>query len=176
MFDQITQRRITIDSPVGPLTLFAVAERLTGLWFGEPDPQRRAIPADDHAPIFITVQKQLDEYFAGTRLDFDIPLHASGTSFQKQVWRELCGIPYGVTISYKELAERVGNSNASRAVGLANGQNPIGIIVPCHRVIGANGKLVGYGGGLPRKIALLEFEAAVRATGPQAFPAMGGVL
>jgi methylated-DNA-[protein]-cysteine S-methyltransferase len=102
--------------------------------------------------------KQLREYFAGQRADFDLPLAPEGTEFQRTVWRNLRDIPYGETISYGELAKRVGNPKASRAVGAANGQNPIPIVIPCHRVIGANGKLTGFGGGLPTKEALLALE------------------
>lgn len=102
--------------------------------------------------------KQLREYFAGKRADFDLPLAPEGTEFQRTVWRNLQEIPYGETISYGELAKRVGNPKASRAVGAANGQNPIPIVIPCHRVIGANGKLTGFGGGLPTKEALLALE------------------
>jgi len=104
------------------------------------------------------LERQLREYFAGERREFELRLNGSGTPFQKRVWDELTRIPYGQTISYGELARRVGNPNGSRAVGSANGQNPISIIVPCHRVIGASGKLVGYGGGLPIKEKLLELE------------------
>src|SRR5205823_1056391 len=124
---------------------------------------------DDAAP-FPEAKRQLAAYFDGVLTEFDLPLALDGTEFQKRVWRALLNIPYGQTISYGELARRIGNPNGSRAVGLANGRNPISIIVPCHRVIGANGKLVGYGGGLPRKEALLNFEFAVLAGGPQAFP------
>jgi methylated-DNA-[protein]-cysteine S-methyltransferase len=124
----------------------------------------------DDATPFDEVKRQLSEYFSGRRTTFDLPLAPQGTQFQGRVWEELQKIPYGTTISYGELARRIGNANASRAVGLANGRNPISIIVPCHRVIGANGKLTGYGGGLPRKEALLAFEAAVMANGPQPFP------
>jgi methylated-DNA-[protein]-cysteine S-methyltransferase len=102
--------------------------------------------------------KQLREYFAGRRAEFDLPLAPEGTEFQRTVWRNLQDIPYGETISYGELAKRVGNPKASRAVGAANGQNPIPIVIPCHRVIGANGKLTGFGGGLPTKEALLALE------------------
>lgn len=109
-------------------------------------------------PIGAAVQ-QLKEYFAGRRAEFDLPLAPEGTEFQRTVWRSLRDIPYGQTISYGELAKRVGNPKASRAVGAANGQNPIPIVIPCHRVIGANGKLTGFGGGLPTKEALLELEA-----------------
>jgi methylated-DNA-[protein]-cysteine S-methyltransferase len=103
---------------------------------------------------------QLAAYFAGERTDFDLPLSPSGTPFQLSVWRALLSIPYGETISYRELARRIGNAKAVRAVGAANGRNPIPIIVPCHRVIGADGSLTGYGGGLPRKRLLLELEGA----------------
>ena len=102
--------------------------------------------------------RQLRSYFAGELEQFDLPLAPDGTSFQQKVWSELCEIPYGETISYGELARRIGNPNASRAVGLANGSNPIPIIIPCHRVIGSNGKLTGYGGGLPIKEKLLALE------------------
>ncbi len=97
-------------------------------------------------------------YFAGEREEFDLPLAPEGTPFQQEVWRRLCAIPYGETISYGELARRIGNPQASRAVGLANGSNPIPIVIPCHRVIGSNGKLTGYGGGLPIKEKLLALE------------------
>jgi methylated-DNA-[protein]-cysteine S-methyltransferase len=103
--------------------------------------------------------RQLREYFAAKRTDFDLPLAPEGTEFQRNVWRKLQEIPYGETISYGELAKRVGNPKASRAVGAANGQNPIPIVIPCHRVIGSNGKLTGFGGGLPTKEALLALEA-----------------
>ena len=101
---------------------------------------------------------QLRSYFAGEREEFDLPLAPEGTPFQQEVWRRLCEIPYGETISYGELARRIGNPQASRAVGLANGSNPIPIVIPCHRVIGSNGKLTGYGGGLPIKEKLLALE------------------
>jgi methylated-DNA-[protein]-cysteine S-methyltransferase len=104
----------------------------------------------------------LAAYFAGELTEFDLPMKMIGTEFQKTVWRELLNIPFGVTISYGELADRVGNPNASRAVGAANGRNPISIIVPCHRVIGSNGKLTGYGGGLERKEWLLAHESKRR--------------
>ncbi len=102
--------------------------------------------------------RQLRDYFAGTRRQFDLPLAPEGTPFQKRVWQELLRIPYGETMSYGELARQVGNANASRAVGLANGANPIAIVIPCHRVIGTNGKLTGYGGGLDTKQWLLALE------------------
>jgi methylated-DNA-[protein]-cysteine S-methyltransferase len=123
---------------------------------------------DDAAP-FAAAREQLAAYFDGRLMTFDLPLALEGTEFRRRVWEELTRIPYGVTISYGELARRVGNANASRAVGLANGRNPVAIIVPCHRVIGADGRFTGYGGGLPRKAALLAFEAAVRAQEPRRF-------
>jgi methylated-DNA-[protein]-cysteine S-methyltransferase len=122
---------------------------------------------DDEAAPFAKVKHQLAAYFAGQLQQFDLPLQLQGTAFQQRVWEELNRIPYGSTISYGELARRVGNPNASRAVGLANGRNPVSLIVPCHRVIGANSKLTGYGGGLSRKEALLTFESAVLRDGPQ---------
>ena len=110
-----------------------------------------------------SVKEQLDEYFAGSRRRFNLPLHSEGTLFMEKVWSKLRTIPFGETWSYGELAKQIGNPKASRAVGLANGRNPIAIIVPCHRVIGANGTLTGFGGGIERKKWLLEFEA--RAAG-----------
>ena len=124
----------------------------------EPAISSDAVRQDD-LPILMEAARQLEEFFNRERRDFDLPISPSGTDFQMKVWKELCNIPYGETISYGELARRIGNPNASRAVGLANGANPISIIVPCHRVIGANGKLTGYGGGLPRKEKLLALEA-----------------
>ena len=116
---------------------------------------------------FLTPIEQLEKYFGGSLEEFDLPILLHGTEFQVRVWNELRNIPYGETISYKFQAEKIGS--VPRAVGLANGQNPVSIIVPCHRVIGADGSLVGYGGGLNRKRALLQFEANVRDFGPQPF-------
>ena len=161
------------DTPVGPVLLISDGTGLTGLYMSEykhGEQVREDWIADDTAAPFREAKRQLAAYFAGTLTEFDLPLVMSGSDFQKQVWEELRAIPFGTTISYGELARRIGNSNASRAVGLANGRNPISIIVPCHRVIGANGKLTGYGGGLPRKAALLAFEAAVLSGGPRSFP------
>ncbi len=154
-----TIRCRTIDSPVGPITLAGDGDTLTNLRMvdqtHEPD-GRDGWVRDDHA--FAKAAEQLDEYFAGERTEFDLPLRLDGTEFQQAVWAALLEIPYGETWSYGELAEHIGRPAAFRAVGLANGRNPIGIIVPCHRVIGASGSLVGYGGGLDRKQQLLGLE------------------
>ena len=152
-------RFTTIDSPVGALRLVADEAGLRRLEFREgrsfePPPDEWQEDARALAPA----ARQLQEYFAGRRKVFDLDLAPEGTAFQRQVWERLCEIPYGETISYGTLARRVGNANASRAVGLANGRNPIAIIIPCHRVIGSNGTLTGYGGGLPIKQKLLELE------------------
>ena len=149
----------TVDSPVGPLTLVAHDGVLSGLYMTG----QRHRPADDSfgpedPSPFGDVVVQLAEYFAGTRTAFDLPLDLIGTPFQRTVWQALAEIPYGETVTYGELAQRLGRPSAARAVGLANGRNPIGIIVPCHRVVGANGDLTGYGGGLERKRRLLDFE------------------
>jgi methylated-DNA-[protein]-cysteine S-methyltransferase len=157
-----------VDSPVGPLTLVATDGTLAGLYmqdqrhrppretFGEPDP--------DTEP-FGEVAAQLEAYFDGRLHRFDLPLAPAGTAFQERVWAQLCAIPYGETRSYGQLADRLGAPGASRVVGLANGRNPIGIIIPCHRVVGAGGGLTGYGGGLPRKRFLLDLEQGVRRLG-----------
>jgi methylated-DNA-[protein]-cysteine S-methyltransferase len=143
-----------IDSPVGRLLLAGDEGCLRSLLFAAtPEVDWRSDPAP-----FRNVIEQLNSYFAGELQTFSVTLAPEGTAFQKRVWNELERIPYGETISYGQLAERIGNPKASRAVGLANGSNPISIIVPCHRVIGANGKLTGYGGGLPIKEKLLGLE------------------
>ena len=145
----------TIDSPIGPLLLTSDGRSLTRLLMsGEPDPGWSIEPC----AVLDRAEQQLKEYFAGERTDFDLPLAPAGTPFQRSVWAALHEIPYGRTWSYAQLATRVGNPRASRAVGLANGRNPISVIVPCHRVIGVNGTLVGYGGGLDRKKVLLDLE------------------
>jgi methylated-DNA-[protein]-cysteine S-methyltransferase len=150
----------SIDSPIGRLLLTSDGKHLTGLYM-EPSRKSQSISGSmqdpTSEPLAATV-RQLSEYFAGTRRVFDLPLRLEGTLFQQRVWRELVQIPYGETWSYGQLAKRIGNPNASRAVGLANGRNPISILVPCHRVIGANGTLTGYGGGLQRKQWLLAHE------------------
>lgn len=149
----------TIDSPVGRLLLAGDGSTLRLLWFvngrhvATPDPTWTEAPR-----AFRDVASQLSAYFAGRLRAFDVPLDPGGTPFQSRVWRALLDIPYGETESYGALARRIGDAKAVRAVGLANGANPISIIIPCHRVIGANGSLTGYGGGLPIKRALLALE------------------
>lgn len=153
----------SIESPVGRLTMTASAGLIDGLFM---DAQRHAPAPDprwvrDESP-FGELIAQLDQYFAGSAAEFDVPLSLTGTDFQRRVWTELREISHGETISYGELARRLGSPGASRAVGLANGRNPIAIVIPCHRVIGADGRLTGYGGGLKRKAWLLRHEAAVQ--------------
>jgi methylated-DNA-[protein]-cysteine S-methyltransferase len=148
----------TIDSPIGLLTLAGRDGVLTNLRMVDQtyEPKRADWTLDNNA--FAGAAKQLGEYFAGERLDFDVELDLGGTQFQQRVWKALLTIPYSETRSYGEIAGQIGAPGAARAVGLANGHNPIAIIVPCHRVIGASGKLTGYGGGLDRKQTLLSLE------------------
>lgn len=151
-----------IDSPVGRLLLAGDGVRLTGVHFQSgPQPMRPQDAWLESQMPFEAAIGQLSDYFEGRRRKFDLPLAPAGTDFQRQVWHTLTRIPYGETISYGELARRIGNPRASRAVGLANGANPLPIIVPCHRVIGANGSLTGFGGGLPIKRTLLALEHAL---------------
>lgn len=152
------------DSPVGPLLLAGNRDGLHFLSFGVGSRPRAIDPswAADTTGVLTGVREELDEYFAGRLKKFSTPLAFEGTPFQHQVWQELCRIPYGETISYLELANRIKNPKAVRAVGMANGANPIAIIVPCHRVIGSNGSLTGFGGGIPTKRALLELERGQR--------------
>ena len=148
----------TIDSPVGPLLLTSDGTSLTRVLFdAEPDPEWSPEPC----ALLDEAVRQLEEYFAGERTEFHLPLEPTGTAFQKATWMQLREIPYAETINYGQLAGRVGNPAASRAVGLANGRNPISIVVPCHRVIGADGSLTGYAGGLDAKRALLDHERGV---------------
>ncbi|MEU2063199.1 methylated-DNA--[protein]-cysteine S-methyltransferase [Streptomyces sp. NPDC013455] len=152
----------TTDSPYGPLTLVADADgALCGLYMAgqRHRPAEETFgPRDDSLPVFAETAEQLGAYFAGESEGFTVRLALRGTPFQRSVWQQLTRIPYGETRSYGELAAALGNPAASRAVGLANGRNPVGIIVPCHRVIGSTGNLTGYGGGLDRKRRLLDFE------------------
>jgi methylated-DNA-[protein]-cysteine S-methyltransferase len=154
----VKQHTVT-DSPYGPLTLVADDGVLCGLYMTD---QRHRPPEEtfgepDDTP-FAEAEEQLKAYFAGELKEFTVELRLTGTPFQRTVWEQLRRIPYGETRTYGELADSLGTPTASRAVGLANGRNPVGIVVPCHRVIGANGSLTGYGGGLDRKRRLLEFE------------------
>ncbi|MGV0677463.1 methylated-DNA--[protein]-cysteine S-methyltransferase [Mycolicibacterium fortuitum] len=153
-----TLRFRTMESPVGLLTLAGRDGILMHLRMVDQtyEPSREGWEADDAA--FPDAVDQLSEYFAGDRTEFTLELDMAGTQFQRRVWEALRAIPYGETCTYGEIARQIGAPSAFRAVGLANGHNPIGIIVPCHRVIGANGSLIGYGGGLDRKRALLELE------------------
>ena len=148
----------TMDSPVGQLTLAGVDDRLMHLRMVDQtyEPSRNGWEPDESA--FPDAVEQLEGYFAGDRTEFELQLELVGTAFQRKVWAALLTIPYGETRSYGEIARQIGSPGAFRAVGLANGHNPIGIIVPCHRVIGSNGSLTGYGGGIDRKRTLLEFE------------------
>jgi len=145
-----------LDSPVGDLLLTSDGIALTGLYLNDATPPAGAV--EDAGP-FAAVLAELAAYFAGGLTAFTVPVAPRGTPFQVRVWSALVGIPHGTTISYGEQARRLGVPNASRAVGAANGRNPVSIVVPCHRVIGGNGALTGYGGGLARKKWLLDFEA-----------------
>ncbi|GAA1596634.1 methylated-DNA--[protein]-cysteine S-methyltransferase [Streptomyces globosus] len=170
------KQHTVVDSPYGPLTLVASDGVLCGLYMVG----QRHRPAEEafgarvcaEEEPFPEVVRQLAAYFAGDLTRFDLPLRMEGTPFQRSVWDQLVQIPYGQTWSYGELAARLGKPNASRAVGLANGKNPIGIIVPCHRVIGASGGMTGYGGGLDRKVRLLRHESGKAAPAAPAAEAL----
>ena len=154
------------ESPIGRLLLAGDGEYLSLLGFPTGSMARSHEQGWIEGPeVFAEVIMQLDEYFSGERREFDLPLAPEGTEFQQQVWDGLLQIPYGTTWSYGELAQHIGNPKASRAVGAANGLNPIPIIIPCHRVIGSNGKLTGFGGGLETKQFLLQLEAETTAPG-----------
>jgi methylated-DNA-[protein]-cysteine S-methyltransferase len=150
-----------IDSPIGRLTLTSDGTSLTGLYMANPAkplPRTADWVMDPSVAPLPEAARQLREYFAGERQKFDLPLSMNGTEFQRRVWQQLTSIPFGETWSYGQLAKRLDNPSACRAVGLANGKNPIAIIVPCHRVIGADGSLTGFGGGIERKEWLLTHE------------------
>ena len=150
-----------MDSPVGALKLVAHDHALVAVMWDNEDHKRVRLAEliEDHQhPMLLRVKKQLEQYFAGQRQQFDLPLDFQGTDFQQQVWQTLLTIPYGETRSYKEIAVQIGNEKAVRAVGAANGRNPISIIAPCHRVIGSGGALVGFAGGLDKKQILLSLE------------------
>ena len=154
----------TFDSPLGELLAVGDGHALHGLYMQEGRTAMAVQPAWRSAhEEFADVREQLAEYFDGRRRAFDLPLVMAGSAFQQRVWRALQDIPYGETISYGELARRVGVPSAARAVGVANHHNPVSIVIPCHRVIGADGSLTGYGGGLERKRLLLDLESGVRS-------------
>ena len=151
----------SIESPVGSLTLVASDAGLRAILWDADDPQSvptGAIVADPDHSVLRAAREQLEEYFDGSRREFDLPLDPVGTDFQREAWSQLRQIPYGETVSYGKQAERMGDPNKARAVGAANGKNPIPIVVPCHRVVGSNGSLTGFAGGLDRKSWLLDHE------------------
>jgi methylated-DNA-[protein]-cysteine S-methyltransferase len=151
-----------MESPVGKLKLVAKSEALVAILWDQERPNRVKLDTmnlDPRHPILLETERQLSEYFAGQRTRFDLPLQPHGTEFQKKVWQALREIPFGETKSYLDLARAVGSPEASRAVGAANAKNPLSIVVPCHRVVGADGTLTGFAGGLEAKAALLALEA-----------------
>jgi len=156
---------LCFQSPIGFIEIKGTPEAITSTSFLEESrPSSGIVPA-----VLLQCQKELEEYFEGKRKDFDVPLAPSGTAFQKQVWNELLKIGYGNTTSYIAIAKKMNNPGAVRAVGLANGKNPIGVIIPCHRVIGEDGSLTGYAGGLWRKKWLLDLEGNASGNAPTLF-------
>lgn len=156
-----------IATPVGELTLVATDKGLSAILWKNEGAQRvplKPISLNDQHPILCEAERQLREYFAGERQQFDMPYDTVGTEFQKKVWQALLTIPFGETRSYLQIAEQIGNPKAVRAVGAANGKNPLSIMAPCHRVIGSNGKLTGFAGGLSVKAFLLELESPQKST------------
>ena len=170
----MTDYRKAIDTPVGRLTLVASEKALVAVLWPDDAPGRvrlGPVAEDKNLPVLIETERQLSDYFAGARIAFDLPLDFRGTDFQKQVWRALLTIPFGETRSYAGIARQIGRPSASRAVGAANGKNPISIIATCHRVVGTAGDMRGFAGGLDVKERLLAFEGAARrnsATGSRA--------
>ena len=155
----MTKNLYFYETPVGKIGLADNGRAITDLFFGEDSPLTEYII--NETELLKSAYKQLMEYFSGSRKIFDLPLAFEGTSFQQKVWKALLTIPYGQVRSYKDIARQTGNEKACRAVGMANNRNPIGIIIPCHRVIGSDGKLVGYGGGLDIKRYLLQLEGVL---------------
>ena len=153
---------LIVSSPIGPLTPIAEGGALTSVDLGAPVGRG---PGGSRDPLLAETARQLEAYFSGEGRDFDVPLRASGTPFQLEVWRALQDIPFGETVSYGELATRIGRPTAARAVGRANGLNPLAIVLPCHRVIGADGTLTGYAGSLEMKATLLAIESPRREDG-----------
>ena len=157
-----------VESPVGKLKLVASANALVAILWERERPNRIKLAmakSDPQQPILLETERQLEEYFAGTRNEFNLPLEPAGTEFQKKVWRALREIPFGQTRSYLDLAKSIGSAKAVRAVGAANGKNPLSIVVPCHRVVGANGTLTGFAGGLEVKAKLLAHEGCYSFSG-----------
>jgi methylated-DNA-[protein]-cysteine S-methyltransferase len=155
---------IIVDSPIGPLRLVANEDSLVAVSWEEKNASHDPLHAGAqkaHHPVLEETARQLEQYFAGKRKSFELKLHFDGTDFQRKVWQALLTIPFGETRSYGRIAVQIGHPMAVRAVGAANGQNPIPIIAPCHRVVGSTGELVGFGGGLPRKVHLLTLEGAL---------------
>ena len=163
-------RHATVDSPLGPLTLVADGAAVVGIYMAgqahRPPDERLSEPAPEGDPTLRAVADQLAQYFAGTRRTFTVPLRPAGTPFQHAVWDAIAAIPYGTTATYTELAEQVGRPTAVRAVGAAVGRNPLTVVVPCHRVVGADGSLTGYAGGLGRKRVLLALESRASPPSP----------
>ena len=168
--DQTSRKRHvckTMDSPVGRLTLVATDEGLAAILWENDSPHRVRLnveAAERAHPVLLEAERQLEEYFAGRRKQFALTLDLSGTAFQRQVWRALLTIPFGETRSYAQIARQIGHPGAARAVGAANGRNPLSIVAPCHRVVGSKGSLTGFAGGLDVKARLLAFEGALTAT------------
>jgi methylated-DNA-[protein]-cysteine S-methyltransferase len=158
MVPMSTTTTLTMQSPIGALRLYEADDELIGLYMSQSGPKDAAAGRSE---LLLCASAQLAEYFDGKRKQFDLPLGLRGTAFQIRVWQQLLAIPHGETWSYGELAQAIGQPTASRAVGAANGKNPISIIVPCHRVIGSSGELTGYGGGMPAKRWLLDHEKAI---------------
>ena len=156
-------RHTTVDSPLGPLTLVAEGDALVGVYMAgqahRPADERFGVPADDDDPTLMAAATELEEYFSGERTSFSVPMRPAGSEFQRAVWDAIAAIPYGETSTYTALARQLGHPTAVRAVGAAVGRNPLTVVVPCHRVIGAGGALTGYAGGLDRKRTLLALEA-----------------
>jgi methylated-DNA-[protein]-cysteine S-methyltransferase len=169
-----TEYVTNLETPIGELLLTSNGTALTGLFLHGPKPSAaRKGDRGRHDKVLAAAREELIAYCEGTLQSFSVPLEPRGTPFQQRVWRALLEIPFGETESYGQLARRIGAPNAARAVGMANGKNPIAIIIPCHRVIGTSGALVGYGGGLPRKRWLLEHEARCCATDRERSPVAG---
>ena len=155
-----------MSSPLGNMLLAAAGGALCGIYFSGQKHLPEDLPTwreDDRLPAFVAARAQLAEYFSGARTQFDLPLAPSGTAFQRAVWNAIAAVPFGATISYAELAARAGHAGSARAAGAATGRNPLSIVVPCHRIIGADGSLTGYAGGIERKSALLALERASSA-------------